>query len=366
MSALLRVGDALRAFRDRHPVWWRLIWTVVLVALAVYMTTHLSATTDGLLATGACMSIVILGLSFLTGASGQVSLGNAAFMGVGAYATAIWANHHTTTPLAVVLLIGALSGAAVGLLIGLPATRLRGPYLAGMTLLFAISFEGIALFFGSWTGGDAPLQLPTIAVAPQWFVDRFSSSIPLFTLNQMWLADIAIVTVGVSFFFMANLFRSRTGRAMRLVRDNDVAAELVGISLPRARVLAFVVSAAYAGLGGALYTLVTGNASYTTYSLGLSITILSLLVIGGIGTLSGALIGGVIFAYSTTWIDWIVGKTGITQGGNLAANLPNIIFGGLLVITMLVAPYGIAGAIKMGAGKVSRRIRATRMPVAGG
>jgi branched-chain amino acid transport system permease protein len=351
MKLLLGALDAIGGFRRRHPVWWRLVTTGVLTCIALFATLHLSSTTNGLLATGAAMSIVILGLSFLTGASGQISLGNGAFMGVGAYATAIWANHHATTPIFAVLLIGALAGAVVGLLIGLPATRLRGPYLAGMTLTFAFAFPSILLAFGSWTAGDAALQLPNIPVAPQWLVD-INPSATFFDVNQMFLADVAIVTTGVAFFLMANLFASRTGRAMRLVRDNDVAAELVGVSLPRARVTAFIVSAAYAGLGGALYTLVIGSASGSTYTLGLSITILSLLVIGGIGTLSGALIGGIIFAYSTNWINWLVSKTGIAPSGNLAANLPNIIFGGLLVVTMLAAPFGIAGAVKLGIAKL--------------
>jgi branched-chain amino acid transport system permease protein len=341
---------------------WRVIWTVLLVGIALLATDHFSSTTNTLLASAAAMSIVILGLSFLTGASGQVSLGNGAFMGVGAYAMAIWSNHHTTTPIAVVLLIGAAGGALVGLLIGLPATRLSGPYLAGMTLTLAFALESIILFFSSWTGGDAALQLPAgPPTAPQWFVNLNPNG-SYFTLNQMWLADIAIVVAGVAFFFMANLFSSRTGRGMRLVRDNDVAAELVGISLPRARVVAFIVSAAYAGLGGAVYTLVTGSVSQSTYAFALSITILSLLVIGGIGTLSGALLGGLIFAYSTNWINWLVAKTGIPQTGNLAANLPNIIFGGLLVLTMLLAPFGIMGTLKLMTGKAIAKLMAPRPP----
>ena len=133
---------------------------------------------------------------------------------------------------------------------------------------------------------------------------------------------------------------------MRLVRDNDVAAELVGVSLPRARVVAFIVSAAYAALGGALTTLIDNSVSPSTYTFALSITILSLLVIGGIGTLSGALIGGLIFAYSTNVISWITNQTGLNPQGNLASQLNGIIFGGLLIVTMLFAPLGIAGTVR--------------------
>jgi len=331
--------------RERHPVVSRAALTVSVIDASLVATYFFSATTNFDLATGAAMSIVLLGLSFLTGASGQISLGNSAFMGVGAFAMAIWANHHATTPIVISLFIAIVSGALVGLLLGLPATRLRGPYLAGMTLAFAVAFGAILSSFNSWTGGDGGLQLPTAATPPHWVTGLFSSGTSLLTSNTMWLADITILATGVAFFFMANLFASRTGRAMRLIRDNDVAAELVGVSLPRTRVIAFVVSSSYAALGGALWTLINNSVSPSTYSFALSITILSLVVIGGIGTIPGALIGGVIYAYSTSVISWITNQTGLNPQGNFASQLNGIIFGVLLILTMLFAPMGISGAV---------------------
>ena len=248
-------------FRRDHPVATRAVLSLVTVDVLVAASSFWSATVNSNLAIGAAMSIVLLGLSFLTGSSGQISIGNGAFMGVGAFTVAIWANHHTSTPIAVVLLLAVVAGGLVGLLLGLPATRLRGPYLAGMTLAFAVAFGAILNLFGSWTGGDSGLQLPYAVNAPPWVVHFYSSATSSLTVNSVWLADVAIVTTGVALFFMANLFASRTGRAMRLVRDNDVAAELVGISLPRARVVAFVVSAAYAALGGGLWTIINNAAS---------------------------------------------------------------------------------------------------------
>jgi branched-chain amino acid transport system permease protein len=335
-----------KGIRATHPALARAALTVTAVDVALFATYFFSATTNFNLAIGAAMSIVLLGLSFLTGASGQISLGNGAFMGVGALIMAIWANHHATTPIAITLLIAVVGGAFVGLLLGLPATRLRGPYLAGMTLAFAVAFTGIVNTFSSWTGGDAGLQLPSAAPAPHWLVSFFSAQTSLFTTGTMWLTDITIVVTGVAFFFMANLFASRTGRAMRLIRDNDVAAELVGVSLPRARVIAFIVSSAYAALGGALWTLINNSVSPPTYSFALSVTILSLIVIGGIGTIPGALIGGLIYAYSTNVISWITTQTGLNPQGNFASQLNGIIFGGLLIVTMLFAPMGIAGAVR--------------------
>ncbi len=352
------VGAAIFAvpgFRHDHPVLARAVFTFVALDVTLFLTFFLPATTDFNLAVGAAMSIVLLGLSFLTGASGQISLGNAAFMGVGALVVAMWANHHATTPIVVTILIAVACGALVGLLLGLPATRLRGPYLAGMTLAFVVAFPALDNLFSSWTGGDAGLELPTPVTSPHWLAGFFSVHTSAFTLGTIWLTDMTIIVTAVAFFFMANLFASRAGRAMRLIRDNDVAAELVGISLPRARVLAFVISAAYAALGGALWTLINNSVSPPTYTLALSITILSLMVIGGIGTIPGAIFGGVIYAYSTNVITWFTSHVGISSQSNLASQMPGIVFGALLILTMLFAPRGIAGALhRLGAWRRAR------------
>jgi branched-chain amino acid transport system permease protein len=347
VAALCLATLTFPGIRVHHPVVARAALSLLGVVFVLVLSFFLPSASDFNLATGAAMSIVLLGLSFLTGASGQISLGNSAFMGVGAFTMAIWANHHATTPIFITLLISIVAGALIGLLLGLPATRLRGPYLAGMTLAFAVAFTAILGEFSSWTGGDSGLQLPSEAKPPHWLISLFHSGASPLTTSTLWLTEITITVAGVAFFFMANLFASRTGRAMRLIRDNDVAAELVGISLPRARVIAFVVSSAYAALGGALWTLIDNSVSPPTYSFALSVTILSLIVIGGIGTISGALIGGVIYAYSTNVISWIVNQTGLNPQGNFASQLNGIIFGGLLILTMLFAPLGIAGAVRL-------------------
>jgi branched-chain amino acid transport system permease protein len=148
---------------------------------------------------------------------------------------------------------------------------------------------------------------------------------------------------------------------MRLVRENEVAAEIAGVSLPRARVLAFVVAAACAGLGGALTTIIAGLVSPSTFELSLSIEMLTLLVIGGIGTLSGALLGGIFYAYSSTWITSLVNATGLKPTSNLAASLNGIIFGGLLIVFVLLAPLGLTGTTRF---VIVRRLRASRASAA--
>ena len=333
-------------FRHNHPVAARAAISLLAVDVSIVLTAFFSATVDDNLAIGAAMSIVLLGLSFLTGSSGQISLGNGAFMGVGAFTVAIWANHHHSSPLILVLVLAVVAGAAVGFLLGLPATRLRGPYLAGMTLAFAVAFGAILNVFGSWTGGDSGLQLPNAENAPHWLTHLYPAGTASLSVNSVWLASLTVVAAGVALFFMANLFASRFGRSLRLVRDNDVAAELVGISLPRARVTAFVISAAYAALGGGLWTIVNNAVTPSTYGFALSVTILSLVVIGGIGTIPGAIIGGLIYAFSNSAIGWITAHTGLSPQGNVASQLNGIIFGALLVLTIVFAPLGISGAIR--------------------
>ncbi len=332
----------LTTLRDARPTTSRALGITLLTLLALLITFRLSALDDAKLASGAAIAIVVVGLSWLIGWSGQVSLGNSGFMAVGAYVTAIWANHHATTPIFVTLLLATGCGALSGLVLALPSTRLRGPYLAGMTLAFSFAVVPLALNFPSVTGASSGLTLNFLN-APSWFAGLFTGPQATVNANAQWSADVAIVVAAVAFFFMANLFHSRTGRAMRLIRDNDVAAELTGVNLPRTRTLAFVISAAYAGLGGSLLTLLNGSVTPQTYSIALSILLLTLMVLGGIGTLSGAVLGGLIYSYSDNLVSLVNKVTGVNPASTFGANLKGIVFGALLILTMLLAPRGLVG-----------------------
>jgi len=359
-----RLASKLSGSRQRHPVLHRLLLTVLVVCLGLVLTGLVSGVTNLDLATGVAMSVAILGLSFLTGFSGQVSLGNGAFFGVGAYVFAIWGNHQSSS-IGEDLLVCTAAGAVAGLIVGLPATRLRGPYLAGMTIAVAIAFGSLIDEFSSWTNGDQGLNVQSPVTPPAWLASFIGEPTSSLRATFMWRADITIVVAGITFFLMANLFRSRKGRAMRLMRENEVAAELVGVSLPGARVSAFVVSAALAGLGGGLTTLVSTAVYGSTFTLGLSIEMLTLLVIGGIGTLSGSLIAGLLYAYSITWISSLVSGLGLTSSSNLGSQMNNIIFGAVLIITVLVAPLGIAGTTQFVISRRLARRRTERLDKAG-
>jgi branched-chain amino acid transport system permease protein len=329
-----------RALTKQETTHSRLLGVFLLTTLTLALTFVLPPVADSELAGGAAIAIVILGLSWLIGWSGQISLGNSGFMAVGAYAAGIWAHHHATTPLLFTFVLAIVAGGLSGLIIAIPSTRLRGPYLAGMTLAFSAAITPLAQNFTSVTGGEGGLFLNSL-VTPQWFTHFFSGPNAAINANAQWTADLAVVVAGVMFFFMANLFHSRTGRAMRLVRDNDVAAELMGVNLSRTRTMAFVIAAAFAGLGGALYSLLEASVRPETFPLTLSITLLTLMVLGGIGTLSGAVLGGIIFSFSADLVSHVNSLTGVNPTSNLGANMQGIIFGVLLILTMLFAPRGL-------------------------
>jgi branched-chain amino acid transport system permease protein len=351
----------LKQFFQRFPSGTRLLTVTLWTAIAILVSTPLSPSNATLLAGGAAASVVVLGLTWLTGWSGQISIGNSGFMAVGGYAFGIWATHHASFPFAATLAIATLAGALSGLVLGIPATRLRGPYLAGVTLAFAYTLPQLVLNFSSWTGGSGGLNLQMLT-PPTWFANMYPGPLGFLSADTHWLTDIVVLVAGIAFYFMSNLFHSRTGRAMRLVRDNDVAAELVGINLPRARTMAFVIAAAYGGLGGGLTAQINHVINPNTYPVTLSIVLLTVMVLGGIGTLSGAVIAGVIYAFSNVIVAHLNSALGISDTSNLGIYMQQILFGGLLIATMLLAPRGLVG-VGQPIRKLGRKLR-RKSPVA--
>jgi branched-chain amino acid transport system permease protein len=285
--------------------------------------------------------VAIAGLTVLVGASGQVSLGNGAFMAVGAYVSAL-VLIHSSLPLVVSLLAAVAAGTVAGVVIGIPASRLRGPYLAGMTLALAVGLPALAVTYSSILGGDQGLTVnPPV---PPGSIDP-----------QRWLAWIVLAVTVIVLILLANLLRSRFGRAFRAVRDDEVAAELVGIVPARARVAAFAVSAACAGLAGALLALTTNIVSPTAFDVTLSIQLLAGMVVGGTGSLLGAWWGGILLVYVPQWSSSLAGDLGLRSGQS--SNLALLFYGVLLIAVMLVAPEGIQGVIRRGAEVLRRRWR---------
>jgi branched-chain amino acid transport system permease protein len=279
-----------------------------------------------------------VGLTLLVGLSGQISLGHGAFMMIGAYTFALlwpkWSVHPNLTMIGAFAAAVAVSAVAGGI-VGVAAARLRGPYLAGATLALAIGLPSLTQYekLADHLKGTQGLSVPS--PAPPSGFDFIQ-----------WPLFVGAVCAIVLLWLTANLMRSRVGRSMRAVRDDEVAASLAGLSVARVQILAFVVSAAWAGLGGALLAMANSNASPNAFGLSVSLTLLAAVVIGGLGSLTGAVIGSIFVVMLTNyWAHDLANALSISSA-KVANNLPLLIYGVLLALAMLVAPGGVFGSVR--------------------
>jgi branched-chain amino acid transport system permease protein len=287
----------------------------------------------------------LAGLTVLTGLNGQISLGHGALMAVGAYSTVILVGR-TGFPLAPALAAATAITALVGVVVGAAASRLRGPYLAGATLAFAIGLPGLADRYPHAFGGENGLNVSP-PPPPSWLGSDFAL--------ERWEAWIACLCALVVLFFLSNLLRSRVGRAFRAVRDDEVAAQLAGLNVARTQVLAFVVSAACAGLGGGALVVVTQLAAPGAFQLALSLALLTGIVLGGLGSLAGAAWGAVALVYLPQWSDDIAHAFSLSN--DVQSNLPLALYGIVLMGVIVAAPQGIQGALRGLARVASARVR---------
>ncbi|WP_251152563.1 branched-chain amino acid ABC transporter permease [Cellulosimicrobium sp. Marseille-Q4280] len=299
------------------------------------------------------------GLTLVVGLAGQVSLGHAALMAAGGYGYALTANALTDAGLEggarVVpsLLAGAAVAGALGLLLGLAGARLHGPYLAGLTLALVLALPALATTWSTVLGGDQGVQVAFDGV-PE----------PLQGLLgiEQWQAWVAVVVAAVVVTGLALLRDGRLGLRIRAVRDDAVAARLAGIPAGRVMVATFTASAVGAGLGGAVLCFVTQSVAPGGYGLALSLLLLVAVVLGGLGSLRGAVIGAVLLVL----VPWLAGllADALPVPGDLAqrldGNLAVLLFGVLLVVVMVAAPGGLTGALQ--SRSTSRRRRASSAP----
>ncbi|MHB1445475.1 MAG: branched-chain amino acid ABC transporter permease [Acidimicrobiales bacterium] len=303
----------------------------ILSGVALYLITDsVSPFNDFQVAQIGIYAIAVAGLTLLTGRNGQISLGHGAFMAVGAYATAEL-NIHAHVALVLQLLAGVGAAAVAGLLVGVVAARLRGPYLAGATLALALSLPEIAVKYSSALGGEEGLTLNPLT-SPG-------------TVNaDLWLAWISLICALLVTVLLANLTTSRFGRAFRAVRDDEIAASLAGINVARTQVLAFVVSSACAGLAGSLLGLAVGNVGPQSFEVALSISLLAAMVIGGTGGLFGAWVGGLFLVYVPEWAASVSSTLHFSTA--VRSNLSLAFYGLILMVVIIVAPGGIQGGLE--------------------
>lgn len=344
------------------PAWWtrsptllrHLLLLVVGVAFVLVVTAWFSDFHNYELATLGAYLCAIASLTVLTGTNGQVSLGHAALMAIGGYTVALlqnhWANSQTSgvwvLPLS--LFAGMVVTAIAGTIFGLAAARLRGPYLAGATLALGVALPSIASHFSGVFKGDQGLTVPFDPPPAALGVD--------FSIEH-WQAWISLFAALLVMFFLANLLRSAVGRHMRAVRDDEIAALLCGLSVPRVQVMTFAISSAAAGLGGGVFAFVLQAASPGSFGLVLSLTLLTAAVIGGLGSLLGAVWGAILVVYLGTWItDRVDGlHLSAAWAQNLHDNLPNAVYGLLLIVVMLGLPGGIQGVFSRLAARLRSR-----------
>ena len=305
------------------------------------------------LATLGAYICAVAGLTLLTGTSGQISLGHGALMAIGGYTVAFLQTAFAESDvtglwvLPVSLLAGTVVTAIFGATFGTAAARLHGPYLAGATLALGVALPSVTSYFAVFKG-DQGLFVPFDPV-PEGLGDDFSL--------EHWQAWVSLGAAALTLFFLANLQRSAIGRHFRAVRDDEVAAELSGLPVARLRILAFTISAAAAGLGGGVFAFVLQTASPGSFGLVLSLTLLSAVIIGGLGSLPGAVIGSVIVVYLGHWIsEWVdTLELDAAWTTNLVDHLPNAVYGLLLILMMLLVPGGLTGLF--------RRLWGSRRPV---
>jgi branched-chain amino acid transport system permease protein len=300
----------------------------------------LGAYDDLQLANGAYYFAVLAGLTMLVGLSGQISLGHGALMAVGAYTVALLiGNEHWA--LVPALIASAVVTALVGIPVGATASRLRGPYLAGATLAFAVGLPALADKFPATFGGENGLIINP-PIPPTWL----GASFPL----ERWEAWIACAGALIVLFVLYNLIHSGLGRTLRAVRDDEIAASLCGLRVGRTQTLAFIVSAGCAGLGGGLLAVVLQLADPGAFPLQLSLALLTGVVLGGLGSLAGAVWGAAVLVLLPSWTNDLAHSFSLST--NVSANLPLAIYGLVLIGAMLAWPSGIQGGVRALAHRV--------------
>jgi branched-chain amino acid transport system permease protein len=297
--------------------------------------------------------IALLGLNILTGYSGQISLGHGAFVGVGAYVTALLSlgrpglealqlDPPSWIPLGdgmrpvFTIPIAALVTGVIGALIGIPALRLGGVSLALATLAIAVSFPILMKRFSELTGGGGGISLNLPETPFGWDIS-----------TRHWLYYEAWVTAGILFLAAWLLVRGRIGRAWRAVRDGEVAATSSGVNPALYKTLAFGISSAFAGAAGALLAIDTAYVNPDTFPVSFSILLLASAVIGGLGSLAGALFGALLYEFLP-----IYSQEPPIFSFQFADQAPSLVFGVFLIVIMLLLPGGVAGLFRALAGAV--------------
>ena len=273
-------------------------------------------------------AIAVLGLNLLVGYSGQISLGHGAFFALGAYTGAILLDR-TSIPHLLTIPAAALICFAAGLALGLPALRLRGIYLALVTLALAIATPVLIRRFDTLTGGSQGIS-----------VDQPQAPSGLGLADDQFIYFLTLVVAAPLFWLAAGMVRRDVGRALIAIRDDETAAKTMGVNLAAFKTRAFGLSAAYAGVAGSLFVFANGFVAPESFALTLSFAFLAAIVVGGLATVAGALFGALFIVFVPVW------------SSDVNEALSGVIYGTALIACMYVFRSGIMGLLRGGFARV--------------
>jgi branched-chain amino acid transport system permease protein len=311
---------------------------VALVAVPLFASPYLLS---AILIPFLIFSLAALGLNILTGYAGQLSLGSAAFMAVGAFASFNIVARIPGIPMLLAFVLGGLCAAAVGIVFGLPSLRIRGFYLAASTLA--------TQFFVVWCLTKIP-YLTNYSASGVITAQKIAIFGYLFDTPPRKYA-LVLAIVAVMALLAKNMARSNVGRSWMAVRDMDVAAEVIGFRPMRAKLLAFAVSSFYCGVAGALYAFAyLGTVEPEAYNLDLSFRILFMIIIGGVGTVLGSFLGAAFIVLLPVLLNILAHGMGLPT--SVASNLELMVFGALIIFFLIVEPHGLARLWQVGKEKL--------------
>jgi len=332
--------------RSRAPgiALWLVVAAVVVLAY-LFAPRFISDFHSRELAGAGVFFIAIVGLNLLTGYTGQISLGHGALMAVGGYTTAALVVHEHWRDVWTIPLAGIAAG-IVGFVIGLPALRLSGLYLALATFAFAIAIPSLLKKFSGLTGGSQGLRL--LEDAP-FQVTGLSGTVTILghSMTQNHFLYYLTWGIGLIGFVIAWLVvRGRAGRTFRAVRDSEVAAASAGVDLAWTKTLAFAISGVYAGVAGALLAIQVEIVNPLSFTFLLSILLLVGAVVGGLGSLGGMIVGALFVQYLPE----------LSTHVSTAQGVPDFVFGAAIIVVMLLLPTGVGGLLRRVARPLTTRL----------
>jgi len=278
-------------------------------------------------------SIVALGTNILTGYAGQISIAQGTLVGVGAYTTGLlmvnegW-SFWLTVPIA------AITAGLVGLVIAIPSARLSGVYQVMTTLALAVSFPPLAIFFNDLTGGNLGVTVSHTPTEPAWMTHIVTMS------SDQFIYMIGLLLLVIMLFFAWNIVRRYPGRAMRAIRDNDIVASVVGVNVGRYKIMSFVIASIFAGVGGSLYAISIGVVAPDGFGLFYSIEFLVMIVVGGLGTLSGSILGAAFLWELSSRVQQVA------IPGSTVTLSDQVIYGLVLIVALIFVRSGLISIVK--------------------